>query len=64
MNIVDHQAIALTMKLPPLLRGGGQERGLRAGTENVARVMIEGKDQSSIESRARRLASVIENALG
>ena len=25
-------------KLPPLLRGGGQERGARAGTENVAAI--------------------------
>jgi len=26
------------LTLPPLLRGGGQERGLRAGTENVAAI--------------------------
>jgi len=26
-------------KLPPLLRGGGQERGARAGTENVAAIV-------------------------
>lgn len=35
-----------------------------SGTENLARVMIEGKDQTAIETQARRLANVIENALG
>lgn len=35
-----------------------------SGTENLARVMIEGKDQAAIESQARRLAKVIEKALG
>jgi len=35
-----------------------------SGTENLARVMIEGKDQSVIESQARRLVEVITNALG
>ncbi len=34
-----------------------------SGTENLARVMIEGKDQASIEAQARRLANVIETAL-
>ncbi len=35
-----------------------------SGTENLARVMIEGKDQASIENQARRLAGVIKNSLG
>jgi phosphoglucosamine mutase len=35
-----------------------------SGTENLARVMIEGKDQSAIESQAARLAAVIERSLG
>jgi phosphoglucosamine mutase len=35
-----------------------------SGTENLARVMIEGKDQASIESQARRLVDVIAKALG
>lgn len=34
-----------------------------SGTENLARVMIEGKDQAAIETQARRLADVIANAL-
>jgi phosphoglucosamine mutase len=35
-----------------------------SGTENLARVMIEGKDQAVIESQAMRLADVIGAALG
>lgn len=35
-----------------------------SGTENLARVMIEGADQDDIEEKARRLASVIGKALG
>ncbi len=46
------------------LHGEGRLLLRYSGTENLARVMIEGKDQSSIETQARRLADVIENALG
>ena len=35
-----------------------------SGTENLARVMIEGKEQSAIESQAQRLIDVIERELG
>jgi phosphoglucosamine mutase len=35
-----------------------------SGTEPLARVMIEGEDQSQIESQARRIASVIFKYLG
>ncbi len=35
-----------------------------SGTENLARVMIEGADQRDIEEKANRLASIIEDALG
>lgn len=35
-----------------------------SGTENLARVMIEGKDQKEIEAQADRLAGVIAEALG
>ena len=35
-----------------------------SGTENLARVMIEGKDQNEIESQAHRLAEVIRAELG
>lgn len=34
-----------------------------SGTENLARVMIEGKDQTAIEAQAQRLADVISAAL-
>ena len=46
------------------LHGEGRLLLRYSGTENLARVMIEGKDQAAIESQARRLANVIENALG
>ncbi len=46
------------------LNGEGRLLLRYSGTENLARVMIEGKDQSAIESLAQRLANVIENALG
>lgn len=35
-----------------------------SGTENLARVMIEGKNQTEIEDQAQRLADVIEKSLG
>jgi len=35
-----------------------------SGTENLARVMIEGENQSQIESQAHRLADVIRTSLG
>jgi phosphoglucosamine mutase len=46
------------------LHGEGRLLLRYSGTENLARVMIEGKDQLSIETLATRLANVIENALG
>ena len=45
-----------------------QGRGLRlvrySGTENLLRVMIEGEDQSRIDTQARNLAEVIRRVLG
>ena len=35
-----------------------------SGTEDLARVMIEGKDQTTIERQADDLAAVIHTALG
>ncbi|MDQ3748370.1 MAG: phosphoglucosamine mutase [Acidobacteriota bacterium] len=35
-----------------------------SGTENLARVMIEGKNQAEIEAQANHLAEVIRNSLG
>jgi phosphoglucosamine mutase len=46
------------------LHGEGRLLLRYSGTENLARVMIEGKDQAAIESQARRLADVIENTIG
>ncbi len=46
------------------LHGEGRLLLRYSGTENLARVMIEGKDQLAIESQALRLIEVIKNALG
>lgn len=46
------------------LHGEGRLLLRYSGTENLARVMIEGKDQASIEAQAKRLADVIGSALG
>ena len=45
---------------------GGKGRLLLrySGTENLARVMIEGENQSEIENQANRLAAIIEKSLG
>ena len=45
------------------LRGEGRLLLRYSGTENLARVMIEGKDQVAIESQASRLGDVIKAAL-
>lgn len=58
-------AIAVASKqVESELNGDGRLLLRYSGTENLARVMIEGKDQAVIESQARRLAGVIEKALG
>lgn len=46
------------------LRGTGRLLLRYSGTENLARVMIEGKDQAAIEKQAARLGAVIQNELG
>lgn len=46
------------------LAGSGRLLLRYSGTENLARVMIEGKDQRSIDGHADRLAEVIRTALG
>lgn len=46
------------------LHGEGRLLLRYSGTENLARVMIEGKDQTAIEAQASRLVNVIERALG
>ncbi len=46
------------------LNGGGRLLLRYSGTERLARVMIEGKDQNGIEELARKLADVISSSLG
>jgi phosphoglucosamine mutase len=46
------------------LHGNGRLLLRYSGTENLARVMIEGKDQGEIERQAHRLAEVIRSSLG
>ena len=46
------------------LQGRGRLLIRYSGTENLARVMIEGKDQSEITQQANELAELIRNAIG
>lgn len=46
------------------LHGEGRLLLRYSGTENLARVMIEGKDQAAIELQAQRLIDVIKHELG
>lgn len=46
------------------LKGQGRLLLRYSGTENLARVMIEGKDQAAIEAQAERIANVIRASLG
>ncbi len=46
------------------LHGEGRLLLRYSGTENLARVMIEGRDQAAIESQAGRLVDVIKKTLG
>jgi phosphoglucosamine mutase len=46
------------------LDGSGRLLLRYSGTENLARVMIEGKDQAEIERQAHGLAEIIRNSLG
>jgi phosphoglucosamine mutase len=46
------------------LQGRGRLLVRYSGTENLARVMIEGEEQAEIEEQANRIAAVIERAIG
>ena len=50
-------------KLENELDGRGRLLLRYSGTENLARVMIEGENQTNIESQAHRLAKIIETSL-
>lgn len=52
-----------TAQVEQQLNGTGRLLLRYSGTENLARVMIEGKDQTEIETLANGLADVIRNAL-
>lgn len=58
------QIAAAAKEVESELHGEGRLLLRYSGTENLARVMIEGKDQAAIEAQALRLAGVIEKALG
>ncbi len=51
-------------KLELVLQGRGRLLVRYSGTENLARVMIEGEDQTIIEQQAHHLAKVIQQAIG
>ena len=55
---------AVVKRVEDELDGAGRLLLRYSGTENLARVMIEGKDQLAIEALAGQLANVIQNALG
>jgi phosphoglucosamine mutase len=46
------------------MQGRGRVLIRYSGTENLARVMIEGENQTDIEEKARRMASVIQQSIG
>jgi phosphoglucosamine mutase len=58
------EIVAASGEVETQLGGSGRLLLRYSGTENLARVMIEGKDQAEIEEQARSLAGVIEKALG
>lgn len=55
---------AVSQEIENELDGKGRLLLRYSGTENLARVMIEGEDQAAIESQANRLADVIREKLG
>jgi phosphoglucosamine mutase len=51
-------------RLESELEGRGRLLVRYSGTENLARVMIEGQDETSIQEQAHRLAAIITEAIG
>ncbi len=58
------EIVAVADEVRGELHGEGRLLLRYSGTENLARVMIEGKDQTVIEAQAERLAVVIRTKLG
>lgn len=58
------EIVAASKSVESELEGQGRLLLRYSGTENLARVMIEGKDQNEIESQARRIADAIRSSLG
>ncbi len=58
------EIVTASKELENQLDGSGRLLLRYSGTENLARVMIEGKDQSEIERQANALAEVIRKSLG
>ena len=52
------------LRLEQDMQGRGRLLVRYSGTENLARVMIEGEDPKTIKEQATRLASIIERAIG
>lgn len=55
---------AIARQIESELDGSGRLLLRYSGTENLARVMIEGREQEKIDGQARRLADAIESTLG
>lgn len=58
------EVMAATRRIEDEIEGRGRLLVRYSGTENLARVMIEGEDQAKIEEQARELAGIIERATG
>lgn len=58
------EVVAEIAKVESALEGNGRLLLRYSGTENLARVMIEGRDQDAIESLAGGLAEVIRSTIG
>ena len=58
------EVVELSKQIESELHGQGRLLLRYSGTENLARVMIEGKDQAEIESQAQRLGNVILANIG
>ncbi len=63
-NVAEIASLAKQIESEIKAAGSGRLLLRYSGTENVARVMIEGEDQSLIEEQAARLVEVIESVLG